>query len=143
MMVRDNAGQVALEYLLIFAVSLILLIVFTLPLAQTAIENTLDVSDALDVKSDMSSIAQAIKQVYGEGEGSKQSVTIQSPRDVDLNVASNYLSTNLKTKSGQGKLVKVTFNSNLEKSSLKLSKGENIIIVEWPVGGENMQIYQK
>ena len=72
MVIKDEAGQVALEYMLIFAVSLILLIVFTLPLADLTISNTLDVSDTLDVKSDLSEIADAVKQVYGQGQGSRK-----------------------------------------------------------------------
>ena len=42
-MIKDNKGQISLEYLLIFAVSLIILIVFTLPLLQLGLENTMDV----------------------------------------------------------------------------------------------------
>lgn len=143
MMLSDNRGQVSLEYLLIFAISMILLIVFTLPLAEMGIENTMDVSDSLDVKSDLSSIAQAIEQVYGEGEGSRQTVEVKSPSNLNVDIANNYISTNLKLKGGTSKSVKVTFNSNLEKSSLKLSKGDNIIIVEWPVGSQNMIINKK
>ena len=80
MMVRDNGGQVALEYLLIFAVSLILLIVFTMPMVQLAIADTMDVSDTLNAKSDMSKIAQAVEEVYGQGQGSKQTVRIVSSK---------------------------------------------------------------
>lgn len=142
-MIRENTGQVALEYLLIFAVAMILIIVFTLPLTEYSIENTLDVSDTLDVKSDLSSIGQAIKQVYGEGEGSRQTVNIQSVQNLNLNIAKNQISTNVKLNDGSTKTLKVTFNSNLDKSSLRLSKGENVIIVEWPVDSENMQISKK
>ena len=80
MMIKDNSGQVSLEYLLIFAISLIILVTFTLPLTELTIENTLDVSDTLDVKSDLSQLSQAICQVYGEGQGSKQTVTVQSSK---------------------------------------------------------------
>lgn len=143
MMIWDNNGQVALEYLLIFAVSLILLIVFTLPLAQMSVENTLDVSDSLNVKSDLSKMAQAIQQVYGEGQGSKQSVNIQSPANINLNIVNNYISTSVMLKDGSNKLIKVNCKSNLDKSSLKLSRGGNIIIVEWPMDSENMIAYKK
>ena len=63
-MIKDNSGQVSLEYLLIFAISLIILVTFTLPLTELTIENTLDVSDTLDVKSDLSQLSQAICQVF-------------------------------------------------------------------------------
>ena len=74
-MIREDKGQIALEYLLIFAFSLMLLIVFTLPLTEIVIEDTFDVSDSLTVKSQLVEISQAIKQVYGEGQGSKHTVT--------------------------------------------------------------------
>ena len=140
---RDDRGQVALEYLLIFAVSLILLIVFTLPLTEKSVENTMDVTDALNAKSNLAEISQAIMQVYGEGQGSKHSANVISKQSIKVNIGENYLSTNIKLNDGTYKLIKVNHNSNLAKSSIYLSKGENTIIVEWPVGSENMKIYTK
>lgn len=142
-MMDDRKGQAALEYLLIFAISLILLIVFTLPLTELAIEDTLDVSDTLNVKSDLSKISQTIKEVYGQGQGSKQTVNLVLSRDLKVNVAGNYVSCSLKLKDGKVKTEKITFKSNLEKSSIYLKKGENSIIVEWPENCENMQIFVK
>lgn len=142
-MMRDNRGQVSLEYILIFTVSLILLVVFTLPLTHVAIENTMDVSDTLDVKSDLSKIAQAIEKVYGQGQGSKQSVHIDSSKDRKINIENNYISSNLKLADSSNKVEKIYFESTLPKSSIYISKGENKIIVEWPVNSENMKIYAK
>ena len=59
-MIRDNKGQISIEYMLIFAVSLILLIVFTLPLLQFGLENTMDVSQSLNAKSELSKLSNAI-----------------------------------------------------------------------------------
>lgn len=140
---KDASGQVALEYLLIFTVSLILLIVFTLPLTQLSTQYTLDVSDTLDVKSDLSRIAQAIKEVYGQGQGSKQSIDIVSSRDLKVNVANNYVSCSVKLKDGSSKTEKIYFKSTLKKSTLYVNEGENSIIVDWPINSENMQIYAK
>ncbi len=137
----DDKGQVALEYMMIFAISLILLIVFTLPLAELTVQNTLDVSDTLNVKSDLSKIAQAVKQVYGQGQGSRQSVNIVSSDDLKVNIANNYISSNVKLNDGSNKVEKLYFKSTLEKSSIYLSKGENSIIVDWPESSENMRIY--
>ena len=142
-MIREDSGQVALEYLLIFAVSLILLIVFTLPLAETAIEDTFDVSDALTVKSQLSDISQAVRQVYGEGQGSKQTITIVSSKDLTLNIANTQISTNLKLKDGSNKNIKDSYKSTLGKSSIPIKKGVNTIIVEWSQGSKNMRIYKK
>lgn len=139
----DNKGQVSLEYILIFTVSLILLIVFTMPLTHVAIENTMDVSDTLEVKSDLSKIANAIEKVYGQGQGSKQSVHIDSSKDMKINIENNYISSNLKLADSSNKVEKIYFESTLPKSSIYISKGENKIIVEWPVNSENMKIYAK
>ena len=137
----DDRGQVSLEYMLIFAISLILLAVFTLPLTERTIENTLDVSDTLDVKSDLSKMSLAVKEVYGQGQGSKQTIHIVSSKDLQVDVADNYISCTLKLNNGQTKTEKMYFKSTLEKSSIYLKKGENSIVVEWPENCENMQIF--
>ena len=139
----DDRGQVALEYLLIFAISMILLIVFTLPLAEKSVENTLDVSDALEAKSNLARIAQAVMEVYGQGQASRQSVDVISKQPIKVNVNENHVSSNLKLKDGTSKLVEVDCNSNIEKTSISLGKGKNTIVVEWPEGSENMEIYTK
>lgn len=141
MMIKDNQGQVSLEYLLIMTVSLIILIAFTLPLTELSIQNTLDISDALDMKSDLSKLSQAIQTVYGQGQGSKQSVNIVTKTSANINIEYNYASCNLKLKDGSTKQLKVNFNSNLKKTTIPVKKGTNTIIVEWPVGSPNMKIY--
>jgi uncharacterized protein (UPF0333 family) len=142
MMIKENRGQVALEYMLIFAISLILLVVFTLPLAEVGIEDTMDVSDTLKVKSDMSRLSHAIKEVYGQGQGSRQTINIDSSHEIKVNVANNYISCNLKLKDGTNKIIKLYFTSTLEKSNFYIHEGENSIIVDWPESGENMRIHQ-
>lgn len=142
-MIKDNNGQVALEYLLIFTISLILLIVFTLPLVDMTIENTFDVTDTINVKADLDKITQAIKQVYGEGQGAKQTVNINLKDSIKINFDSNTISTNLKLAAGSYKFIKLNYNSNLPKSSISLNKGTNTLIVEWPVDSSNMKIYKK
>ena len=138
----DSNGQVSLEYMLIFAVSLILLVAFTLPLADLTIQNTLDVSDSLDVKSDLSKLSAAIESVYGQGQGSKQSVNIISKDSHRIDVSDSHVSCRLKLNDGTSKLVDVDCNSNLKRTSIPIGKGTNTIIVEWPVGSENMKIYE-
>jgi len=139
----DSNGQVSLEYMLIFAVSLILLIAFTLPMTDMTIRNTLDVSDSLDVKSDLSKLSNAIESVYGQGQGSKQSVNIISKDSHRIDVSDSHVSCRLKLNDGASKLVNVDCNSNLKRTSIPIGKGTNTIIVEWPVGSENMKIYEK
>ena len=139
----DDRAQISLEYLLIFAISLIMLMVFTLPLAEDSIKNALDVSDSLDAKYGMSTIAQAIREVYGEGQGSKRTIDFDSDRNIKVYISDSHISCNLKLKSDSNKQLKESFKSNLKKSSITLNKGKNVIIVEWPIGSENMLIYKK
>lgn len=140
-MVRDNGGQVSFEYLLIFAISLIILIVFTMPLVTQSIQTTFDVSDSIKVKDDMSKIVLSIKGVYGEGQGSKQTISINAVKPFKINVESNYLSCNLKLKDSGNKQIKIPCKSNLESSSIKMNKGWNTLVVEWPIGSEKMTIH--
>ncbi|PWB87649.1 hypothetical protein MBBTH_06170 [Methanobrevibacter thaueri] len=139
---RDNWGQVSLEYLLIFAISMILLIAFTLPLTDFTIQTALDVSDSLDMKSDLSKLSQAIQTVYGQGQGSRQIVNIISQTPSKIDVTDSHVSCNLKLKDGSRKLVKVTSKSNLAKTTIPISEGTNTIVVEWPVGSETMNIHK-
>ena len=141
-MMMDNRGQVSLEYLLIFAISMILLIAFTLPLTAFTIQTTLDVSDSLDMKSDLSKLSQAIQTVYGQGQGSRQIVNIISQAPSKIDVTDSHVSCNLKLKDGSRKLVKVTSKSNLAKTTIPISEGTNTIVVEWPVGSETMNIHK-
>ena len=142
-MIKDNKGQVSLEYLLIFAISLIILIAFTLPIANFALEKTFDVSNMLDVKSELSKLSNAISQVYSEGQGSRQIVFLTVDSPVNVKVSNSYISASIKLNDGNYKVLKLYHNSNLDSGRIFLDKGENKIIVEWPIGKENMVIYKK
>ncbi len=135
-MIKEECGQISLEYILIFTISLIILMIFTLPLAENSIKDTLDVYDSLNVKSDLSKISCAINQ------GSKQTVKLESKNNLNVNVQNNYISTSFKLKNNSKKDIKEYVVSNIKKSSLHLTKGENVIVVEWPINCENMLIYQ-
>ena len=50
---------------------------------------------------------------------------------------------NRKNKDSKTKEFKLYHNSNLNSGSLFLDKGENKIIVEWPINSEHMIIYKK
>ena len=71
----------------------------------------------------------------------KQILDIDKP--IKVNVASKYVSSNIKLKDNQQKLIKVNFDSKLKTTSFKLSKGEKTLIVEWPEKSPNMIIYEK
>ena len=140
-MMLDDRGQVSLEYILIFAVSLIILIAFTMPFLNETMSNTFDVSDSLKTKVDLSKIADAIKQVYGEGEGSKQTVSIDVYKPVKIDVSNNQISSKIKLNNNQYKVEKINVHSKLKTGTFKLNKGKNSLVVEWPVGNENMILY--
>ena len=140
LMLKENSAQISLEYLLVFAIYLIILVAFTLPLLEFEIENTLDVSNSLKIKSDLSKISNAISKVYSEGQGSKQTVFIKSDNSIRINVDKNLLYVNFKLNDDSNKKIKSNHNSNLLSSSINLKKGGNAITVEWPIGSENMII---
>lgn len=142
-MMKENTAQVSLEYLLIFSISLIILIAFTVPLLKQSMDNTFDVSDSLKAKSDLSKIAQAIRQVYGQGQGSKQTVTVDSNLPVKIDVANDHVTSKIKLKDGNNKVEKINVKSTLKTDSFKLKKGTHTFVVEWPVGSQTMRIYQK
>ena len=140
-MMLDDRGQVSLEYILIFAVSLIILIAFTMPFLNETMSDTFDVSNSLKTKVDLSKIADAIKQVYGEGEGSKQTVSIDVYKPVKIDVSNNQISSKIKLNNNQYKVEKINVHSKLKTGTFKLNKGKNSLVVEWPVGNENMILY--
>lgn len=142
-MIKEDKGQVSLEYLLIFAVSIILLIAFTLPLAEIGLEKTLDVSNTMNAKGELSKLSNAIGQVYGEGQGSKQTIYMDLDKSINVKITNSYLYTSYMMKDSKTKEFKLYHNSNLNSGSLFLDKGENKIIVEWPINSEHMIIYKK
>ncbi len=142
-MIKEDKGQVSLEYLLIFAVSIILLIAFTLPLAEIGLEKTLDVSNTMNAKGELSKLSNAVSQVYGEGQGSKQTIYMDLDKSINVKITNSYLSSSYMMKDSKTKEFKLYHNSNLNSGSLFLDKGENKIIVEWPINSEHMIIYKK
>ena len=140
---EENRGQVSLEYILIFSISLIILLAFTMPFLQNAMDFTFDVSDSLKAKSDLSEIAQAVSRVYGQGQGSKQTVKIKVDVPVKIDVANNHVTSQIKLKSGDYKTVKINVKSKLKTNTFKLKKGVHTFVVEWPVASGNMIIYEK
>ena len=111
-MFLDNKGQVSLEYLLIFAISLILLIAFTLPVANFGLEKTLDVSNALDTKAELSKLSNAISQVYGEGQGAKQTIFLTVNEPINVKISNSYISASIKLNDNSFKHFKLLFNSD-------------------------------
>ena len=142
-MLKENNGQISVEYLFIFAIALILLTVFTLPLANLAIEKTTDISDAINVKSQLYKIADGINQVYGEGQGAKQSVNLELDQNINVNIYKKHLSAGVKFNDHSSKLIKVNHDADVISGILNLNKGKNTIVIEWPAESENIFISKK
>lgn len=142
-MMKDNRGQVSLEYLLIFSISMILVIAFTMPFLKESIDMTFDVSDTIKAKGDLNKLALAIKQVYGQGQGSKQTLNINVEKPVKINIADNYVSSSIKLKNGHNKIVKVNVKSKLKSTSFRLDEGRNTLEIEWVEDSEYMTISKR
>ncbi len=142
-MFKENNGQISVEYLFIFAIALIILTIFTLPLANLAIEKTTDVSDAINVKSQLYKIASGINQVYSEGQGAKQTVNLELDQSVNVNIYKKHISATVKFNDKSSKLIRVNHDSDVISGVLKLDKGKNTVVIEWPVGSEKIFISKK
>lgn len=136
----DSRGQISLELLLVFAISLTVLILFTLPLSEIAIENTLDLSDANNVKSQLSQIANGINQVYSEGQGSKKTVIVDLDKDITVSFKNNLIQSNFKLNDGSYKYININHDAVNLDSSLNLKKGLNKVVIHWPEGYEYLTI---
>ncbi|MDO5849193.1 MAG: hypothetical protein Q4P18_06640 [Methanobrevibacter sp.] len=139
-MVGDDSGQMSVEILFLFAVSIILLLVFTLPLTQMAIENNLDVSNILNVKSSVLQLANGIDDVYAQGMGSKKVITIESPADLSILIKPRSISTEISLH--DGKIKKFSNNHKAENafSNLNLDKGVNKVLICWPDDSANIVV---
>ena len=136
----EDKGQLSLEYLLIFSISLILLVLLTIPFSNMAIETVTDISDSINVKSEMIDLKNSINNVYSEGQLSKRTVYINVNKEVELNIKEGIIYCNLNLHNNKTKSIKVSIlDSNLN-STLKLNKGENKIIITWLEGGESISL---
>ena len=142
-MLKENNGQIAVEYLFIFAIALIILTIFTLPIASLAIDKTTDVSDAVNVKSQMYKIAGGINQVYGEGHGARQTVNLEMDQSINVNIYKKHLSVSVKFNDGSSKLIRVNHDADDVSGVLNLNKGRNTLVIEWPEDSENIFISKK
>lgn len=141
-MINENKGQVSIEYLLIFSISIIILLLFTLPLAEITTKNYFDLKEATSTKFQLSKIANTIDQVTAEGQGSKKTVILLLDRNISVLLSKNQLTTNLILNDGKIKEIKIQYNNNLS-TSLNLEKGKNLIVIHWPINSNNIEIYRK
>jgi len=145
-LIDERIGQLSLEFLLTSLVAILIFITISLPFAGIAIDSTFDIHDSLSVKSEISKINQGINEVYSNGAGSKRTIFIESPKDININFykdtgANNggYAITDITLSDGSIKTIKVFNNADNLESSIHLNKKTNTrVIIEWSQNSQNI-----
>ena len=140
MICNDNKGQMSIEVIFLFAISIMILIAFTIPISQIAIENNLDVLNSLNTKLDTSKLANSIDSVYTQGSGAQQVVTIETNNDFNVFIKSKQIYSEITLH--DGKLKKFSQNHKADNviSNLKMEKGVNKVLISWPEDSKNIVI---
>lgn len=73
----DNNGQLSLEYLLIFFVSIIILSIISIPLVYDTMDNINDIKKTVEVKNSLTEIANNVHIIYSTDYCTKKTVPIQ------------------------------------------------------------------
>ena len=127
----DSYGQLSLEYLLLFFISLIILSTISIPLLNISIDDTMDVTKSVETKEALTEISKNVKLLYSLDDDSKKTVSIYIPANFTLYSTNSsgryYLYTTLNLSDSSDKTVKVevpckvSFNGNANHyySSLK------------------------
>ncbi|KZX14764.1 hypothetical protein [Methanobrevibacter curvatus] len=147
----DNHGQLSIELILILMITIIILITITLPILSTVIDTSLDGSDILESKAEISKLANAVDRVYSEGRGSKETVNLNLPWDLRVAIYSDGLYLNQTTpysklsfthvlSDGSFKTVEFNLSCGNLNEELYLSKGINNIAVNWPLDTDAIEI---
>lgn len=145
---NSNNAQLSLELFLILLISIMIFVSITIPLANFGFDFAFDSSNSLEIKSELSKIANGIDMVYSNGAGSKRSISINSPSNVDIKFTNNpnfdggLAIVDYVLNDGTLKRIEVNYKCSSLNQNLHISEGYNLIIVEWPVGSENIIIYK-
>ncbi len=89
-----------------------------------------------------------IDTVYSNGIGSKRSIAIEVPDNINikfskgLNSQGGLASANHILSDGITKEIKVEYKCPLLEHNLFLSKGYNFVVIEWPVESNEIKIYK-
>lgn len=136
----DSRGQLSAEFILLFAVVLIIISAVTIPLLSSSLTASTNVTNVADTKSAVVEIANAINIVYANGPGAKRTLDVYLPQSVTLTSVKNtttnqtLLGVNL---NGLGdpdtKYVNTTINypDTITGLPLNLNKGSQRVIVYW------------
>ena len=145
---NEIKGQLSLEFLLISFLAILILVSFTLPLANIAIDFGLDSSNSLEIKSEISKLANGIDSVYSNGAGSKRTIVIELRNNVNVRFSKDPNSENglaivdYVLSDGSLKKIEVNYKYPGLNFNLLLIKGYNKIIIEWPINSTDIIIYK-
>ena len=145
---KDIKGQLSLELLLISFLVILILVSITLPIANLGIDLSIDSSNLLEIKSEVSKIANEIDSVYSNGLGSKRTIVIEAPEDLnvrfskDLNSEIGLATAQYILNNGSMKEIKVNYKYPNLNYDLHLIKGHNTVIIEWPVNSSEIIVYK-
>lgn len=134
----DNKGQLSVEVLFLFAISIVVLIVFTIPLGHLAISGTLDIVNVLNAEAEINQLANGIDMVYCQGAGAKRVETIELNKDLKVFVKSKLLSGDMTLDDGKTKRLSENHKATNVFSNLYLSKGINKVLITWEEGSSNI-----
>jgi len=145
---NDFKGQLSLEYLLISFLTILILVTILLPLANLGIDLGLDSSNTLEIKSEVSKIANGIDSVYSNGAGSRRTIAIQVPKDINIrfskdpNFEKGLATVNHVLSDGSLKKIELSYKYPNLNFDLHLTKGYNTIIIDWPINSTEIIVYK-
>lgn len=134
----DNKGQLSVEVLFLFAISIVVLIVFTIPLGHLAISNTLDIVNVLNAEAEINQLANGVDMVYCQGAGAKRVETIELNKDLTVFVKPKYLSGDIVFGDGNIKRISENHKATNVFSNLYLSRGINKVLISWEEDSSNI-----
>lgn len=145
-LVDEIKGQLSLEYLFIFIISIILIISLILPLIGTGFDYTSDVTNSYQIKAELSQLANGINYVYASGSGSKRTILVNMPEDIELNIYSQnnkgFIQAEIILSDNNTKEIIVETKKTNINSNLFLYKGFNKVVIQWSDNSSNIDIYR-
>lgn len=143
---RETKGQLSLEYLFIFIISIILIISLILPLIGTEFDYTSDVTNSYQIKAELSQLANGINYVYATGCGSKRTIFVNMPEDIELNIYSQknkgFIQAEIILSDNNTKEIIVETKKTNINSNLFLYKGFNKVVIQWSDNSSNIDVYR-
>lgn len=140
MKIKDKNGQMSVEIIFLFAISIVILIAFTIPISQVTIENNLDVSNSLNTKHELLKIVNSIDNVYSQGIGAKQIIIIETNEKISVMIKSKTLSSELLLHDNKTKIFSYNHKADNIYCNLMLEKGVNKVLITWPESSKNILI---